>query len=229
MDLAGNTSFRVDSQGEVERFSLQHGALSAHVAKLAQGQRFIVTTPDAEIEVRGTRFRLNVLERGQACGAGTRSRLDVSEGVVEVRAAGAFVSVKAGQHWPADCAVAADSSAEQSLGDRGENRATAPSTTDASAPRSAPQPVSALTQQNDLFAEGVALRRQGDVHGALRAYQDVIARYPNSPLAENAMVERMRLLKASQSPRARDEAKRYLARYPRGFALQEAQHLLEPR
>jgi outer membrane protein assembly factor BamD (BamD/ComL family) len=78
-----------------------------------------------------------------------------------------------------------------------------------------------------LFAEGVALRRRGDVAGALRAYQDLIAEFPSSPLAENAMVERMRLLSTSERARAREEARRYLRRYPRGFALEEARRLTD--
>ncbi|HYP87641.1 MAG TPA: hypothetical protein VEQ59_05800, partial [Polyangiaceae bacterium] len=76
----------------------------------------------------------------------------------------------------------------------------------------------------DLFAEGVARARQGDASGALRAYQDLLNRFPASPLAENAMVERMRL--QTSTPDGAKEAKRYLARYPRGFAVGEAQKLL---
>jgi outer membrane protein assembly factor BamD (BamD/ComL family) len=82
-----------------------------------------------------------------------------------------------------------------------------------------------LAQQNDLFAEGIALHRQGDVAGALRVFQSLVARYPASPLAENAFVERMRLLSSSHDPRARAEAERYIARYPRGFAVKEANRL----
>jgi ferric-dicitrate binding protein FerR (iron transport regulator) len=72
LNLAGQTSFRVDSQGATQRFSLQRGELVAHVAKLTNAQRFIVDTPDTEVEVRGTRFHLRVVEQPEACGAGTR-------------------------------------------------------------------------------------------------------------------------------------------------------------
>ena len=41
--LSGSTSFRVDSQGKSERFSLERGELVAHVAKLTDGKRFLVT------------------------------------------------------------------------------------------------------------------------------------------------------------------------------------------
>lgn len=217
--LGAQTSFVVDDRGKVERFSLRRGRLSAKVAKLASGERFIVSTPDAEIEVRGTNFSIDVLERGEECGAGSRSRLAVTEGVVEVRRGGAAVLVRAGQFWPPDCvSVAARVSASEPESASGR-------THNAPAAKSAAAPTSRLARANDLFAEGVALRRQGDANGALRAYQEVMTRFPTSPLAENALVERMRLLANVSSARARSEAQRYLARYPGGFAAEEARQL----
>jgi len=231
MTLAGRTSFRVDSQGATQRFTLQRGELLARVAKLTTTQRFIVDTPDAEVEVRGTRFRLRVIEHGESCGAGTRTRLDVSEGVVEVRAPNqGATSVKAGEAWPAGCSgtedVPQDPTPRQSAA-----RTTAPAPKRdlrpagrAAVPDGEPERSSGLTAQNDLFAEGVARGRRGDTRGAVRAYQELIDRFPSSALAENAMVERMRLL--AQTPSGALEASRYLARYPRGFAVREAKTLV---
>jgi hypothetical protein len=246
MDLSGRTSFRVESQGALEHFSLQHGELAAHVAKLAVGQRFIISTPDAEVEVRGTRFRLRVIDSGEACGGGSRTRLEVSEGLVEVRSAGTVSKVAAGTYWPADCStdgqtdaapraaatrtpspveqVAASHAGSQALTRSGTVTSQHPPSTIASA--SVPSDVASLLgEQNDLFAQGVALRRQGDSNGALRAFSEFGARFPSSPLAENALVERMRLLASRRSPAAHDEAVRYLARYPNGFAAQEARQI----
>ncbi|MET0790837.1 MAG: FecR domain-containing protein [Polyangiaceae bacterium] len=244
MDLGGSTSFRVDSQGKVERFSLQQGELSAHVAKLSGGQRFIIATPDAEVEVRGTKFRVRVLGAGETCGAGSRTRLDVTEGIVEVRASGATVNVVAGEHWPSDCtdaeltrSVAAPLSLPRAapvpdvsavpLHAQAARPFASSSAEHAPLVRGAPEQASELAQQNDSFAEGVALHRQGDVAGALRAFQSFLVRFPRSPLAENALVERMRILASAHDPGARTEAQRYVARYPRGFALGEAKQLTE--
>jgi len=233
MTLGGRTSFRVDSQGATQRFSLQQGELVAQVAKLHASQRFIVDTPDAEVEVRGTRFRLRVVERPGTCGAQTRTRLEVTEGVVEIRAASfGVISVKAGDVWPADCSSAtrADESqgsvvAEAPKAPVGRPGASRPDARPASAaPITEAERASALTAANDLFAEGVARGRQGDSSGALRTYQELITRFPSSPLAENAMVARMRLL--ASTPEGPSEAKRYLARYPRGFAAGEATKLV---
>lgn len=234
IDLGGSASFGVESQGALEHFSLQRGGLSAHVAKLGAGQRFIVATPDAEVEVRGTRFRVSVLDAPAACGQGSRTRLWVTEGVVEVRDANMAVMVRAGEHFPADCSVeqaASDAPTaevdEAKLGGS-EKQPAAEASSGSKAPDGRPGPdrASALTEQNDAFAEALALRRRGDVPGALRAYQNVITRFPHSALAENATVARMRLLAASHDARAKSEAERYLARYPAGFAVKEAEQLV---
>ena len=237
MTLAGNTSFRVDSQGRTEHFSLQRGELTAHVAKLGADERFIIATPDAEVEVRGTRFRLRVVNPEGECGAGSRTRLEVSEGIVEVRALGATVNVTAGQHWPSDCSEPDSGSPRDLAGTTPATDASVghptmagarPPTASAERPssaRTAAEHASDLAQQNDLFAQAVALRRQGDAAGALRAYQALLSRFPSSPLAEDALVGRMRVLSSSGDPRARAEAGLYLARYPKGFALKEAQRL----
>ncbi len=240
MVLAQRTSFFVDSRGAVQHFSIHRGELSAHVAKLQAGQRFLITTPDAEIEVRGTRFAVRVLERPDGCKASSVTRLAVSEGVVEVRSGGGAVSVRAGGVWPSVCGTAEAAPPNSARlaepvvpGEPTVSRPSAAPTPKRGAQPSMdalPEPVkdeSPLTAQNDLFAEGVALRRQGDVRGALRAYQDLITRFPKSPLAENAMVERMRLMAKSHDSRAVDEARRYLARYPSGFAVLEARQLME--
>lgn len=228
MVLSDQTSFRVDSQGATQRFSLQRGALVAQVAKLTGAQRFIVDTPDAEVEVRGTRFRLQVIEHPESCGSGTRTRLEVTEGVVEVRGTGlGTASVKAGEVWPADCSRRVDEAPTSSPAVPPPAPATVSKPdvrASARAPVSEAERASALTAPNDLFAEAVVRARRGDTGGALRAYQQLVSRFPTSPLAENAMVERMRLLAAT--PEGATEAKRYLARYPRGFAADEAKTLL---
>lgn len=230
MELSGDTSFGVQSHGPSQRFSLARGELSAHVAKLNGGEHFIVDTPDAQIEVRGTRFRLRVLPRAASCGGGSRTRLDVTEGVVEVRAAGRIDSIVAGAHWPGDCA---ERPVEAAPPPGTQSPSARPSAAVEVATNPEPSPAvdrgSALARQNDLFAEGVARRRQGDVGGALRAYEQLIVRFPASPLAENAMLERMRLLAGQSEARARDEARRYLKRYPQGFGATEAHRLASER
>jgi TolA-binding protein len=241
IELSSATTFRSADGARAERFVLTLGELSANVAKLRPGQRFVIQTPDAEIEVRGTQFRLQVLSQSEACGGGSRTRLRVSEGVVEARGSGGSAQVGAGASWPPDCAPRlADSpplperahaeregvlvEATRTPARRGDaaKRSTQDATQGAAAAGA-----TALGRQNDLFAGAVAARRRGDVPAAIQAYQDLISRFPSSPLVENAIVERMRLLASSHDERARDEARRYLARYPNGFAVDEARRVVD--
>lgn len=81
---------------------------------------------------------------------------------------------------------------------------------------------SELAAQNQLFAEATAAKRRGNVAAAIAGYDQFLARYPSSSLAETAAVERLRLLVASDRTRAVDAARTYLLRYPNGFAREEA-------
>src|SRR5205814_3434780 len=86
--------------GPIQRFALRTGRLRASVARLAAGQRFLIATDDAEVEVKGTSFEVTVLPRA-ACGARTRVR--VFEGMVTVRSDQYELHVPAGVSWPPDC------------------------------------------------------------------------------------------------------------------------------
>jgi ferric-dicitrate binding protein FerR (iron transport regulator) len=240
IELASATTFRGADGARAERFVLTLGELSASVAKLRPGQRFVIETPDTEIEVRGTQFRLQVLSQSEDCGGGSRTRLRVSEGVVEVRGSRDSARVGAGASWPPDCAPRLGESpppAERAHAERDvpveATRAPArhgdavKESTQAAQGAAASTGATALGRQNDLFAGAVAARRRGDVPAAIVAYQELISQFPSSPLVENAIVERMRLLASTHDGRARDEARRYLARYPNGFAVDEARRLVD--
>ncbi len=209
-------------------------------------------TPDAQIEVRGTAFRLSVGDRRKSepgsddqspaqCAASFRTRLDVSEGVVEVRVSGKQWRVSAGQSWPSDCpshSAPLDASEPPAPLDEAAVNADAPVAARAQAAaraiESAPSSAAAdkasdIAQQNELFGQAIEAQKRGDHAAALRYYQRLLVRYPSSALAENALVARMRLL-AKHSPNdASGVARRYLERYPRGFAKQEAQRLADAR
>jgi hypothetical protein len=99
--LEPGADLMVAEAGATERFTLARGALRARVAKLRGDQRFIVATPDADVEVRGTAFRLSVEPADTSCGAESSvTRLAVSEGMVIVRHGGQVMAIGAGEHWP---------------------------------------------------------------------------------------------------------------------------------
>jgi outer membrane protein assembly factor BamD (BamD/ComL family) len=86
-----------------------------------------------------------------------------------------------------------------------------------------------LGEENRLFKEAAEASRQGDVPRALGRLDELLQKHPGSPLAQTAQVRKFRLLvQAGRSEDARREAARYLASYPTGFAVAEAQALQAP-
>jgi hypothetical protein len=77
-----------------------------------------------------------------------------------------------------------------------------------------------------VFGRAVDTMRSGDTRGALAAFERFVAKYPNSTLAESASVYRMRLLRPIAPAVAASAARQYLARYPKGFARDEAEETI---
>lgn len=239
-------------QGDrTQRFRLLSGAVRLNVAKLTVGQRFLVETADAEVEVRGTVFDVALGPADDAC-ASPRTRVSVEEGVVEVRFKGKTSRVQAGESWPVSC----DEPRSGATPEPSAKPLATPATADAprvpsaaklapaasskasglrepaavksgSAPASPPK--SGLAEHNDLYAEAASLQRSGQLSSALSVYERLLEHFPSGPLAENASVARLRILAKSDRARAKAEARRYLSRYPEGIARAEAQALLRER
>ncbi len=255
MALDGNTMLAYDEGATNHRFSLSRGSVHLEVAKLKKGQRFLLNTADAEVEVRGTVFDVTVLDNSNGCEQ--RTRVSVKEGLVEVRTASELRSLRAGEDWTARCSavskVVASASSSNSSGIVRPNLKTEP-TGDPLAKRSGPasveampdtrapsagsvaglanaalgdtQPASDLAKQNDIYARASAERNQGHAAEALALYKQLIARYPSSALVESAAVQRIRLLRQSDRTEAQREANRYLLQFPKGFARAEAEALV---
>ncbi len=212
----------VVEQDAAQIFDLRTGSIRADVAKLAANERFVVRTPDAEVEVRGTSFRVAVVS-ADACAAATVTRVYVSEGTVVVRSSLGEAHVTAGTSWPSVCAQQADIAPTPSaitMKPIPPTRTTTPMPT--------ATPASELAEQNRLYGAATAAKRRGDSANALALYQDFSTKYPASWLAESAAVERMRILASEDQGRARDAARAYLVRYPHGFARDEANEILGP-
>jgi hypothetical protein len=106
--VSRSSQLRVEELGKTKRFSLLAGHLQAHVTKLTSGERFIVDTPDSEVEVRGTVFGVNVEGPSEHCRRDTTT-VEVSEGAVWVRARNKQVVLHPGETWTVPCAEAASS------------------------------------------------------------------------------------------------------------------------
>jgi ferric-dicitrate binding protein FerR (iron transport regulator) len=225
--LSSSAQLRVDEIGATRRFSLLGGRFQAHVAKLTQGERFVVSTPDSEVEVRGTVFTVVVSSPDANCrDLASSSSVQVSEGAVWVRARDAQVLLHAGESWTTPCpaspsdiappavvpvprlnpapATAVHGAVHKTVAARAEvlpSRVPPPSL--APAPpdsTSSPAPVSHLAEQNDLFSAAMAAERRGEHETALRTLNQLIERFPGSPLGESARAERQRI-QAVRPPR----------------------------
>jgi ferric-dicitrate binding protein FerR (iron transport regulator) len=152
-----------------EALRLLRGRAHLQVRKLHGGQRFHVLTPDADVQVRGTEFDVE-LRPGATPGTCVR----VQEGLVAVFAGGEHL-VAPGESWGcADAPVVAEP---------------APAV-HASAPvkRAATAHVSAsdLREQNAAFQAALEAERGGRYLDAARLYRRLLARAPHGPLSAQA-------------------------------------------
>jgi ferric-dicitrate binding protein FerR (iron transport regulator) len=284
IDLSTGTHLLLERQSELairradveQRFVLGRGSVRADVAHLRPGERFIIATVDAEVEVRGTSFRVSIVP--SPCAGASQTQVAVYEGLVRVRHGSREFAVARGETWALGCpeepvrgearteapgvtrhaepiakpvivkpvivkSAALDTresprsvSPTPSAPLRTEETARVPSRALApqeslpseSAPRLEPAPrpvgaISVLALQNQMFSEAEAAQRAGDHRRALSAFERLEERYPDGPLAESSMVERLRILRVENPRAAVALARTYLSRFPSGFARVEAQ------
>jgi ferric-dicitrate binding protein FerR (iron transport regulator) len=240
LEVEHGSELMVLEDGRAQVFALHAGSLHADVAKLGDSERFIVRTLDAEVEVRGTSFLVSVVAADRECGGGTSTRVAVYEGAVTIRSQGSEESVRAGERWPRGCRKSvAGPPAARANSQRAAKLETSPAPRGPATPldtqplpsNGQPSPPlrpspSSLADENNLFAEGMLARRSGNLPLALDKMDRFIEKYPISQLAENAVVERMRLLRAIDPIKATGAARQYLQRYPGGFARADAEAIL---
>ncbi|MDP2272810.1 MAG: FecR family protein [Archangium sp.] len=213
--LGEKTDVRVEKLGLERRFALVEGRLSASVIKLKTGERFVIETARAEVEVKGTQFQVDAQAATEGCPAG-QTVVSVEEGVVAVRAEGVEVLVKAGERHAVGCPpsvqVEPDAVAPQLRKKR----------------RSVPPASSSLAKMNAQYARAMALKREGRPLAAAKALRAMREAFPMGPLDEAAAVEELRLLEQVDLPAARAAAKAYLLEYPDGYADDIANRLVAP-
>jgi hypothetical protein len=215
-----------------DALELLAGELSVHVPKLIPPRTFSVRTPDARVVVHGTRFVVTVLDAP----ARPRTRVRVIEGRVGVEYQGEAKELVLGQRWPA-APEAAQPTADSAPNPEPRDVAPAPpqlpsAKPSSSAPsRKAAALVSeaALAEQNRLFSAAVAASRRGDDSRAVALIDELLVRYPTSPLVPEARVERFRALKRlGHKSEAAREASRYLLENENGAARDEAREVVLP-
>lgn len=175
VDIEPRSDLKLLRADAEEWLRLGRGAVTLHVAKLHPGQRFVVLTPDAEVEVRGTRFQVALVAPNETCGQGTPTRVVVDEGVVVVRSTAGEVRVPAGQRWPAVCPPPEALVAPPPLVVTKRIRRSAPAIPD-----------STLATENDLFGAALRAEHSGDRAEAAYLLDALLTRFPQSPLRDSA-------------------------------------------
>jgi hypothetical protein len=238
LDVASNTDLRVVEGDEVQTVYLTSGTVTATVAKVRPGARFVVRAGDIDVEVRGTLFRV---ERHEITGCGPSTRVAVTEGRVSVRGPDVDRVLSAAETWTSSCAPALEpppsvlpaapapqppaSVTVRHSSEPAPTRALAAAAVPSSPPSNTPVSSSELAAQNALFGDALAKSRE-DPAAAVAMLDTFLRRYPNAPLEEAVLAKRMRLLASLGDPRAAVAARDYVARYPNGFARHDADALL---
>jgi hypothetical protein len=241
---APTAQFTRERTAGLEQVRLRAGRIDVYVPRLADGERFVVITADAEVEVRGTDFQV------AAAGDLLRAVL-VREGVVEVRRKGDSIQLRAGQQWRAPDEVAAlpadgrtpgaeqldEAAADpgQRSGSSGASRSEARGQERASSGRdheaTADEARERLRDPASIaFAQAVRLLEQGHYERAAARLSAFALEHPDDPRAEDArflvIVAQQR---AGRRTAAELAARDYLKRHPDGDRRAEAQSIAAGR
>jgi TolA-binding protein len=204
------------------RLGLELGRFELSVQKLVTGQRFLLSLPDGELEVHGTRFVVEL--------EGDRTRrVSVSEGRVALRLNGrAELSLGAGEHFRLEFPAAPP--------DGPSTLPTAPSTSEkprpvtstarrSSAPLGSAAPSTTVSTGSDF---GLAMKAfgDGDYGRAEQLFLDFERRHPSDARVEDATFLRaVARSRRGDGDGARRIAEVYLERYPNGLRRLEAERL----
>ncbi len=216
VEPSAGAEWRTEEHGSTVRQRVTRGRVSFHVEKLDARQRFLLGLPDGELEVKGTRFVVDVGE------SGTRE-VSCSEGRVVLRLADQpEITLSAGERWrKADVAVTIEaetpkaSATIQSSAPVVSKKATAPKRIEVGAPSPGAD-----------FVEAMSAFSEGDLGRAERLFLAFEKRHPNDARVEDAAFLRA-LARARRGDRdgARELAREYLQRYPKGLRKIEAEQL----
>jgi hypothetical protein len=169
-----------------EAVKLVRGRAHLQVRHLHGGQRFHVLTPDADVQVRGTEFDVELRP-----GSVPATCVRVEEGLVAVVASGDTHLVAAGQTWgcPSEAPAAVVAAPAPVAAEPAPVPVVpvlalpAPERHAAPAPRPTP---SDLREQNALFQQALEADRAGRSGEAARLYRRLLARSPRGPLSAQA-------------------------------------------
>lgn len=215
-------------EGSVARTKLDRGVAELHVEHLRAGQRFLVTLPDGELEVHGTRFIVRIDE-------GKTTSVEVSEGVVALRMRGQPERfVRAGERWPAPPASEPTAAPPSSLPTAPAVVPTAAPTTSvriATASASAdPKPPVLPEAAGERYVAATRAFQAGSYARADALLSAFMRDFPRDPRCEDAAFLRaISHARIGDSAGAATLARAYLRAYPNGLRRREAEQLAGDR
>lgn len=216
VEPSAGAEWRTEEHGSTVRQRVTRGRVSFHVEKLDARQRFLLGLPDGELEVKGTRFVVDVGESGT-------SEVSCSEGRVVLRLADQpEIVLSAGESWrKADVAVTIEAKTPKA------SATPQPSAPVISKKVSAPRSIEVdASSPGADFVEAMSAFSEGDLGRAERLFLAFEERHPNDARVEDAAFLRA-LARARRGDRdgARELAREYLQRYPKGLRKIEAEQL----
>lgn len=226
VDSVEGTEWTSEVTGSAIHARLAAGAASFHVEHTRSGQRFLLQMPDAQIEVHGTRFRVEVRR-------GTTNHVDVSEGVVTLRLQGKPERwLRAGETWDAAPHEATTDPRPIAPPDAIDEAKGAPAgSADAREPpgrsgtTSAPDARS-MAPQRDAFAAAVATFRRGNYRRAEQMLDRFLSESPRDARVEDAwFMKAVARSRAGDTEGAARLAQAYLDRFPNGLRRREAERI----
>ena len=209
----GDARWTQTREDGVERVALAGGSIRVHVRPQQEGERFLVSLPDGELEVRGTTFDVSVAE-------GATARVHVDEGVVDLRLAGRDeVHLAAGDTWTA--------TPSQPVAFKPPAARVQPVTSVAAPVVTAPAAPAPVDEGESAYAAAVALLRDGRNAEAAAALQAFVIAHPQAPQTEDASyLEAVALARAGRTDAAALAAEQHLSRFPGSFHRREAEALV---
>jgi TolA-binding protein len=218
----GQARWSKQVEGPVTRIALRDGRANLHVEHLEGGARFLVTLPDGELEVRGTRFEV-VVE-----GEHTRS-VRVTEGSVSLDVPTFHGTLRAGERWPAEevsvpaagpvaAAEEEPKAPQEAVAARGMQRKR-----DGVDATEAGQASTA----GGRFAEAMAAFTAGDYGRADTLLAGFAHDFPRDARAEDAAYLRAEArMRRGDREGASAAAQEYLRRYPHGLRRRDAERMV---
>jgi len=216
------------------RLLLQGGWFELSVDKLRASQRFLLELPDGELEVKGTRFIVEVRDAKTA-------RVRVHEGRVALRLRGQPpLLLGTGDSWPPLAAApAATTKPIAPLAGAASNESAESSRVRAPVPSAAPTPpargtgsvieapTDSIPPAGDAFAQAMSAFSAGDFGKAERLFTAFERAHPADARVEDATFLRaVARARRGDVTAAQAIARDYLRRYPNGLRRAEAERLL---